>query len=887
MRQQLRIIFEYVLAFMLIVMLLLSITGVVVVKFYGEELKDFVMEQLNERLDTKIQVDEVTVKVFHKFPNTSIVLKNVVIWSSPNCNIREFEGTGADTLLTAKTASLSFNLLGMIRKKFEIRQIEIRQGFIQLLTDSGGEVNYRIKKKRGKKAGKGGSVDISQFRATGFTIRMVNLAKQIDAEARLDELELNGRFSKRNTRIKASLTGYLEEISNKGILYASQRDIQSRLSINVRDSVFTLNGGHLQIDRIVADVDGMITVHRGKGVDLSLIAAARNLEIHEVLDLLPREAGKSLQEIRGNGILHLFTRINGMVSSTLTPSIEADFETTNATLFWEKLPFSMKKLNLRGSYSNGGKFSPLTTRLTIESVSTVIGSEHISGKGQIYNFFDPTFSFELQGDLHPEQWLSWYPGIPLENALGSVLTDISVAGTYDRYQNAGEKFTSFELAGNIDLKDVTIQITPESLPFTALNGSVHIDNDFWEPSFAGKFGSSDFKIAGSGLNLISYLLKQEKLVASATFRSDKLDLKEVLMQLPRDGSGEPKSVWFPENLDLRLEFIINDFEQEKFLAKNVRGIALYDSPFFFVDSLTMQTMGGTLRGSFKMVQDTDGEIFSNVDASLYNLDIRELFEAFNNFGQKQLIHEHLKGKISGTSIFSARFNSSFNISTESILSENEIIIRDGELNNFPPIMALSRFIEVEELQHIRFSSLENTILIKNSQVIIPVMDIQSNAMDLFVSGTHQFNNLYDYRLKLKFSDLLYGKARRSRNSEFLIAEDESDTRTLFLKVYDDGSGAKVEMDREEAAKKIRQDLKEERSELKRILNEELGLFKHKDDIRKREEIEEGESLRFEFSDDADSLANKKVDPEKDRRRKRRQKKDTIQNKPATKFVIDE
>ncbi len=70
------------------------------------------------------------------------------------------------------------------------------------------------------------------------------------------------------------------------------------------------------------------------------------------------------------------------------------------------------------------------------------------------------------------------------------------------------------------------------------------------------------------------------------------------------------------------------------------------------------------------------------------------------------------------------------------------------------------------------------------------MDIQSNALDLSASGIHQFNNHYDYRLKLKLSHLLYGKARKSKNSEFVIAEDESDTRTLFLKIYDEGSGAK-------------------------------------------------------------------------------------------------
>ncbi len=67
MKKRFRIILEYLSAFVLIVMLLLTISGVVVVKFYGDDLKTFVMEQINHRLDSKVDVDEISVKVFQKF----------------------------------------------------------------------------------------------------------------------------------------------------------------------------------------------------------------------------------------------------------------------------------------------------------------------------------------------------------------------------------------------------------------------------------------------------------------------------------------------------------------------------------------------------------------------------------------------------------------------------------------------------------------------------------------------------------------------------------------------------------------------------------------------------------------------------------------------------
>ncbi|MCK5136673.1 MAG: hypothetical protein KAR19_12850 [Bacteroidales bacterium] len=885
-----RIIFEYLLAFVLITLLLFAIASVVVVKFYGDDLQSFVIEEVNSNLDSKVYVAEVDIKIFHKFPNTSIVLNEITIWSSHNFNTSGFEEAGADTLLTAETVNVSFNLFSLIRKKYNIRQLEIKNGALHLFTDRAGEVNHHLLVKDSREGKAEQQINITQLKVSNFHILLNNKAKQLKASGILEQLDLNGKFSKKNTQIKGSLKGALEEISNKGILYASDREIRAKFNFHVNDSLYTIKAGQMQIDRIIADVDGTFRMNPGNGVHMDLYAAARDLNIHEILDLLPSELSNPLKKIEGNGILQLYTRVTGMASSTLTPRVEADFQTSNANLRWDRVPFAVKNLNLTGSYSNGGEFNPQTTSLNIESISAVIGDDHISGRGQIRNFYEPDFSFEVEGDLHPSQWIKWYGSIPIDDAEGTIVSDIKVTGSYDRLKSPGDKFISFDISGDIGLKDLMIQVTEKSLPFSELNGTVHIDNDFWEPAISGNYGASDFTISGSGLNLLSFLLDHnEDLVASATFRSNRLDLQEVLDNLPRSNANRNGQILFPEKLKLKLDFVINKFSKDRLTAEKVRGIAQYDSPFLYVDSLHMQTMEGTLKGRFGMTQDHEGNISTNVTASLYNLDIHQLFYAFNNFGQAQLTHEHLKGSVSGSSSFSASFDSTFTIRTKTILSENEVIIQDGELIGFSPIMALSRFIEVEELRNIQFETLENTILIKENQVIIPVMDIQSNALNLTASGSHGFDNHYDYRIKLLLSELLYNKARRSRNPEFDVAADESDKRTLFLKVYDEGAGANVEVDREKTAEKIRKELKDEKTELKSILNRELGLFKHDEEVnehKKQQDMDE-KIFKFEFSDEPDSAAVQNRDKEKVGWWKKRAKKETLQNKPAREFVIDE
>jgi hypothetical protein len=889
MKKRLRIILEYLSAIVLIVLLLLAIASVVVVKFYGDDLKTFVMEQINHRLDSKVDVDEITVKVFQKFPNTSIQLKNVTIWSTHNFNTRSFNGPGAGTLLSAKSINVNFNLLGLLRKRYSIRQLEINEGILHLYTDLEGEVNYKIFSGDDRQQKEASPVNLSSLRISDFSIVLNNQAKQLYSTGTLKRIDLNGRFSKRNSQLKGALSGWLDELSTKEILYASNREIEAELNLDVLDSLYTIKSGQLQLDRIVADMDGHFILHKGQGVEVDLSAAARNLEIHEVLDLLPSELSKPLQEIRGNGILQLYSRITGMVSSTLAPKIEADFQASNANLSWDLLPFSVKNLNLSGSYSNGGEFNPVTTTLVIESLTATIGTDHLSLNGRNHNFYEPDFSFKLKGDIHPEQWLHWYEQIPLDKIQGTIFSDITASGSYDRLKPKGQKFLAFDFAGGLSLEDVMFRIHRDDTPFTNLNGTIHIENDFWEPSISGSLGKSNFTSSGSGLNLLSYLLKKDDpLVASATLHTNYFDLQEVMDSFSRADKERDGSILFPDRLRLKLDFVIDEFMMKRFEASHVRGVATYDSPVLLVDSLTMQTMDGTLTGDYGVAQNHAGDIFVNVNSTLYNLDIKKLFFSFNNFGQDQITDEHLSGTISGSSMFSANFDSAFSIRKESILSENSISIQDGELNSFSPILALSRFIEVEELQNIQFETLKNNILIKEGQVIIPSMEIHTNALNMSASGIHEFNNHYDYRLKLKLSELLYSKARGARNSEFIIAEDESDTRVLFLKVINDGSGAQVERDREKTAEKIRNDLNQEKIELKKILNEKLGLFKH-DSIVSEEDPQQkiDESFTFEFTEEPDSV--REVDTKKDKRRwrKNKPKKDSAENKPAVEFVIDE
>jgi hypothetical protein len=137
-------------------------------------------------------------------------------------------------------------------------------------------------------------------------------------------------------------------------------------------------------------------------------------------------------------------------------------------------------------------------------------------------------------------------------------------------------------------------------------------------------------------------------------------------------------------------------------------------------------------------------------------------------------------------------------------------------------------VELSELQHIKFSTLKNSVLINNEKVFIPQMDINSSAFNITLSGTHSFENYFEYKLRLSLSEILARKAKKAKkeNEEFGVIEDDGAGRTnLYLSITGTPDDFKIKYDRKEAINKIKADLKEEKKLLKTILKEELGLFK--------------------------------------------------------------
>ena len=180
-----------------------------------------------------------------------------------------------------------------------------------------------------------------------------------------------------------------------------------------------------------------------------------------------------------------------------------------------------------------------------------------------------------------------------------------------------------------------------------------------------------------------------------------------------------------------------------------------------------------------------------------------------------------------------------NLNYESIDINSKVTIEKGELINFKPLKSLSAYVKLKDLEHIKFSKLENEIKIKDQIISVPNMEINSSALSLIISGKHFFNRDYNYKVSLLLSDLL-AKRFRSKRSDFNPNDSISPLKTdLQIRMKGNKDDSEIYFEKLKIKENIKQEIKKEIIDVKKIISEEL---------KKKEKDEESEDLEIEWDD---------------------------------------
>jgi hypothetical protein len=499
--------------------------------------------------------------------------------------------------------------------------------------------------------------------------------------------------------------------------------------------------------------------------------------------------------------------------------------------------------------------------LKLSSIKAMLNNNSLEGEYRMVNFSDPyiDLNFKLDADLAAVN--SFYPIDTITKLEGKLKLDAIIKGKLNELQNDFSGAANYS-KGIAQVSNLQIQFKNDKNIWLLPQGKFElIGRDVKADSLRVKLGSSDAELSGELINFVPWMLKKdEKLAINASSKSNFISLDEIMYSENNAGTSNFE---LPKSLSFQLNTFIKKLKLGKFEAADVAGKIYLKDQKIYSENLSFEGMDGDI--ALSGILDASNEnILIKGSAKLVNIDVKRMMYEMNNFSQEEILDKHIKGRGTFTFDFSTQWDKKLNCDEKSILAHCDMTIEQGELINYKPLESLAKYVELKELQHIKFNTLQSHLEIKDRVISISKTSIKNSAMNVDFYGTHTFDNIIDYHIKLLLSEVLAKKPGKNKQLDeelALVENDAENTRCVYLSMTGSIDNPKISYDRKAMKEKIKEDIKTEKQNLKNILKEEFGLFKKDSTLNKSNNTKKADQ-QFIIDNGNKKENTKKLEPKK-------------------------
>jgi len=833
---------------------LVIIAGTAFTYYYGDEIKQAVITHLNSHLKTEIEVTEVNFSLFQNFPMASVSFSDVLIYGA---------GTEKDTLVKAESIHTLFNVYELYRGNYVLRSLEIENGSCNIVEEQNGVSNYILWENEDDDSSSSFTLALDKFIIQSIQFTYQDRSENRQFEFFIENAELKGKFNE--DMVKAELKSVVKEVDlsiGKSNLFQGKTLFiytNGLIDQNAEKIIFT--DANLGVDEMNFILNGFYSYGDESKIDINV--KSKNVDLNQAIRLSPETITNKLNSYQIDGKVMFEGNVKGDVGNGFKPSLNFTFMVEDGSFNSLEDNISFQNTALNGSFSNGDQKSAVTSKLEVESFNTQFNNGSLSGNLLLENFKNPRYNYSATIDFSAQELAQLIESELIVNGEGNIKADINASGKLnqlDQYDIKDWLNSNFE--GTAQFEDVSFEMPYLNYQFSALQGEVEIaQNNINTQNLNVELNGIRSTISGKFNNLIPFFLKEnQSLFIDAELNSAKIDLEKLLPKSSPNNSTNDidKTKSSKSDIKVYLNTSIGDFSYKSFAVKSLNTLLIFNDRRLEARNTSFMANSGSFQGNLYLKKENGYQLLA--DGKMTDVDISSLFTDFDNFGQQTLNGDHLSGTANIDFNYSSEWTKEFKVLTPTIQADIDIKIADGRLKDFKPIYSLSKYIELEELQEIKFKTLENQVLIKDESIFIPRFDIQSSAINLSIAGTHKFDNSINYKVNLLLSEILSKKAKKPKENEFgYVVEEERGRSRLFLDISGTASEPIVKYDSKAVKEKNKKQFQEEKQTIKGLLKEEFGLFK-KDTSLKRPVIQKRQSpFKVEYDSSFYKNKNKELD----------------------------
>ncbi|MDF3027053.1 MAG: hypothetical protein K0S23_1360 [Fluviicola sp.] len=817
---------------------------------FKDDIINYAISEINKTLKTEVHVDEIDVTFWGTFPNLSLDFNNVFIQDAFSYSTKN------DTLLFTEQIRLKFNPMDIWNEKYNVKKIDIRPGTLKLKVDKKGAVNYDIFKESESGEKTSFNLTLEAIHATGIRFSYSNRVNENSYRTHVQDIRLVGNFTQDKFDIATKANFYIQRIQNGLVPFIINQQASTNVSVHIDQvaETFNITRGKLLLSGIPFDFDVNVDTS-----EVKLRIDANKIPLADLANKLAVKEVKTVSELKGSGTATFHLDFQNKLKKDSYPKVDCNFSIDNGRLTEPTKGLTLRNIDLKGYYSTlKGKDRE---ELSIKNVSFQTISGPFSGHLAIHRFSKPNYRGAAKGSLDLEVIHALFKIPKIEELSGKVKVNTNFY--LETVIENGEALVEIVDGNGTALMDnVDLRLQNDSRKFYDIYGNLILNrSDAVLEGLKVRLGESDLELNGSFNHIDLFLQDKHTLDVAVIAESKKINLKDFTNSI----AGDPKTTttnreWMlPTLINGNVKLNVDAIHMDHHTFSQINGEMTVGNRSISIQKLHGITANATVRGTFAVVESAPEYFQLATSLSSKDIYFKPIFREWNNFDQEVIKEDNISGRAEAILDLKAPFDLSYGILKDELEAQIQLKIIGGQLKNVSTFTALTKDLKTtktkmilksreidalqDKLNNIQFETLENTIFIKKSVIIIPKMEIKTSALNITVDGKHKFNNDIDYKFAFRFREL----KQQKDESEFGIVEDDGTGIKVFVRMYGNLDNPIIEWDKTSRKEDAKQNREEAKQEAISILKSELGLFKKDTTIKKYQPPKKDyEVLKIEF-----------------------------------------
>lgn len=737
----------------------LTIAGVVVVVLivamiaipflFKDKIKTAVLNAANEKLNATVDIKDFGLNLFSNFPNATLSLNDASV-----VGVGDFQ---KDTLLSAKSASVTIDLMSLFGSEYNISKINLDKASIYTKVLEDGRANWDIMKVDSTASASTESESAFKLNLKKITVNDCSFVYQNDSTKMKVTLnkwngDLHGDFSASETTLNTNSTIGEVTFVMDGIPYLNkiQGVADATINANLDKMQFSFKESNLQLNDLKASIDGTFAMV-GKDyedMEFDLKLNAPDTQFKDILSLVPAMYTADFKDVKTSGTAKLEAYIKGLMHGDSYPAFDVKIMVNDAMFQYPSLPKAVNNINVAMAInSKGGLLDNMI--IDISKFSFNLGGNPFSGSLNVSTpMSDPNLKAQANGTIDLGMIKDVYP-LEKGTALnGKMIANLNVAARMSAIEK--EQYENVSAAGSLKLSNMTYK--SQDMPDVVINDAgLEFSPRYVNLSSLNlKIGKNDLSATGRLENFIAYALKDQTLKGQLNIKSNYLNANDFISSetagTEETASSTTEDIIIPKNIDFVLNAALNQIVYGKMNITNMVGNMTVKNGVLTLNNVGANALGGSCKVSGTYDTSSPKTPKVNFDLALSKVSFAETFKSVESVQKFAPIFEKLGGTYSMNFKFNTSLGETIMQTLAGLTGSGALQTNDVKIEGVEALTALSSSLKTDALKSFSTKDLNLPFTINNGKLNTKPFNVNfGNGGVMKLEGATGLDQSIDYK----------------------------------------------------------------------------------------------------------------------------------------------